>query len=275
LLDQIEGPLASFTGDGAYDQDGVYRAVIGRDPDAAVIVPPRATAVPSETAGTAPTLRDQHLRCIADKGKIGWQKVSGYTKRSRVEAAIGRYKQVTGDGLGFHKDERRTTEVGVAVHVLNRMLELRRPISVRIPRVQMGRGWCDLSADPRNKATRASKSNPLDCPVWADRLEHAPNWTASVQSDTMPLHRLSRRLIGAISSRIIFFPQVVAFLDLPQRVLLRRNRGSPVQLNLNIAAVSAVCGVLTKSIMAAPPPAPRGSAVPPWPSLAKAFASAA
>jgi hypothetical protein len=132
LLDQIEGPLASFTGDGAYDQDGVYRAVMGRDPDAAVIVPPRATAVPSETAGTAPTPRDQHLRCIADKGKIGWQKVSGYTKRSRVEAAIGRYKQVIGDGLRSHKDERRTTEVGVAVHVLNRMLELGRPISVRI-----------------------------------------------------------------------------------------------------------------------------------------------
>jgi Transposase DDE domain len=133
LLDQIEGPLASFTGDGAYDQDGVYRAVMGRDPDAAVIVPPRATAVPSETAGTAPTPRDQHLRCIAEKGKIGWQKVSGYTKRSRVEAAIGRYKQVIGDGLRSHKDERCTTEVGVAVHVLNRMLELGRPISVRIP----------------------------------------------------------------------------------------------------------------------------------------------
>ncbi len=49
-----------------------------------------------------------------------------------VEAAIGRYKQVIGDGLRFHKDERRITEVGVAVHVLNRMLELGRPISVRI-----------------------------------------------------------------------------------------------------------------------------------------------
>ena len=24
LLDQVDGPIASFTGDGAYDQDGVY-----------------------------------------------------------------------------------------------------------------------------------------------------------------------------------------------------------------------------------------------------------
>ena len=46
--------------------------------------------------------------------------------------AIGRYKRLMGDGLRFHQDGRRATEVAVAVHVLNRMLELGRPISVRI-----------------------------------------------------------------------------------------------------------------------------------------------
>jgi hypothetical protein len=131
LLDQLEGPVASFTGDGAYDQDGFYRAMIGRDPDALVIMPPRATTVLSETAETASTQRDRHLRCIADKGWIGWQKASGYSTRSRVEAAIGRYKQIIGDGrpstrgrVRFHKDARRTTEIGVAVYVLNRLLKL-------------------------------------------------------------------------------------------------------------------------------------------------------
>ena len=58
--------------------------------------------------------------------------MSGYNKRSRVEAAIGRYKQVIGDGLRSRKDHRRTTEVGVSVLVLNRMLELGRPDSVRV-----------------------------------------------------------------------------------------------------------------------------------------------
>jgi DDE family transposase len=132
LLDQAEGPIASFTGDGAYDQDSIYRAVIERDPDAAVIVPPRATAVLSETAETEPTQRDRHLQGIAEKGRIGWQKVSGYNIRSRVEAAMGRYKQVIGDGLRCRKDKRRLTEVAVVVHVLNRMQALGRPISVRI-----------------------------------------------------------------------------------------------------------------------------------------------
>ena len=55
LLDQIAGPVASFTADGAYDQEGVAAAVAARHPDAAVVVPPRATAVPSSTAKTAPT----------------------------------------------------------------------------------------------------------------------------------------------------------------------------------------------------------------------------
>jgi Transposase DDE domain len=132
LLDQMEGPVVSFPGDGACDQDSVDRTVLDRDPETAIIVPPRATAVPSETAETEPTQRDRHLQCIAEKGRMGWQKLSGYNKRSRVEAAIGRYKQLIGDGLRFHKDQRRTTEVSVAIYVLNRMLELGRPISVRI-----------------------------------------------------------------------------------------------------------------------------------------------
>jgi hypothetical protein len=132
LLGQVAGHVASFTGDGAYDQDGVYRAVVDHQPEAAVIVPPRATAVPSATAPTEPTQRDRHLQGIAEKGRIGWQKISGYNKRSRVEATIGRCKQVIGDGLHSRKDQRRTTEVGVAVHVLNWMLELGRPNSVRI-----------------------------------------------------------------------------------------------------------------------------------------------
>lgn len=72
LLDQVVGPVASFTGDGAYDQDSVYRSVIDRDPKAAVIVPPRTTAVPSETAETDPTRRDRHLQCIARRGRMGW-----------------------------------------------------------------------------------------------------------------------------------------------------------------------------------------------------------
>jgi hypothetical protein len=132
LLDQVAGPVVSFTGDGAYDQDGVYASVAERHPEAAVIVPPRSSAVRSADAEAAPTQRDRHLQGIAEHGRMGWQKRSGYNKRARAEAAIGRWKQVIGDGLRARTDERRATEVNVAVHALNRMLEFGRPNYVRI-----------------------------------------------------------------------------------------------------------------------------------------------
>src|SRR4051812_30215789 len=132
LLDQVAGPVASFTGDGAYDQEGVSASVAARHPEAAIIGPPRATAVPSATAESEPTPRDRHLQLIAEKGRMAWQRASGYTKRARAEAAIGRFKRVIGDGLRSHTEERRATEMDVAVHVLNRMLDLGRPESVRI-----------------------------------------------------------------------------------------------------------------------------------------------
>ena len=132
LLDQVTGPVASFTGDGGYDQDGVYAGVAERHPEAAVVVPPRSTAVPSGTAETAPTQRDRHLQFIAEHGRMGWQKASGYTKRARAEATMGRFMRVIGDGLRSRTDRRRATEADVAVHALNRMLELGRPSYVRI-----------------------------------------------------------------------------------------------------------------------------------------------
>jgi hypothetical protein len=87
---------------------------------------------PSRTAEREPTQRDRHLQLIAERGRMGWQKASGYNKRARAETAIGRWKRVIGDGLRSRTDERRATEMGVAVQVLNRMLELGRPNYVRI-----------------------------------------------------------------------------------------------------------------------------------------------
>ena len=132
LLDQVAGSVASFTGDGAYDQDRVYAGVAERHPEAAVVVPPRATAVPSEMAESAPTQRDGHLQRIAEHGRMAWQNASGYNRRARVEATMSRWKQVIGDELRAHADERRRTEVAVAVHALNRMLKLGRPSYVRV-----------------------------------------------------------------------------------------------------------------------------------------------
>jgi hypothetical protein len=94
LLEQIDDPIASLTGDGAYDQDGVYGEVAARHPDAAVIVPPRSSAVPSETAENAPTPRDRtwphglaesvgvQLACLG--GSRYWPLETGHRSRAAL-----------------------------------------------------------------------------------------------------------------------------------------------------------------------------------------------
>lgn len=132
LLDQVEQPLACFVADGAYDQIGVTRAVAAHTPDAAVIVPPRSTAVPSANAETNPTQRDRHLQSIAEHGRMAWQKASRYTVRALVEAVFSRWKRVLGDGLRFRTEDRQKAEIAIAVRILNQMLDLARPDSVRV-----------------------------------------------------------------------------------------------------------------------------------------------
>jgi hypothetical protein len=97
-----------------------------------VVAPPRANAVPGGAAGTAPTRRDERLRCIAERGRVGWQRASGYGSRALVEADISRWRRVVGDGLRCRTDGRQATEVAIAADVLNRMLDLGRPNYVRI-----------------------------------------------------------------------------------------------------------------------------------------------
>lgn len=75
---------------------------------------------------------DRHIEVLAERGRMGWQKASGYNRRALAEAAIGRFKRVIGDGLRSRTGQRQTIEMKVAVAVLNRMLELGRPKSVRI-----------------------------------------------------------------------------------------------------------------------------------------------
>ena len=97
-----------------------------------MILPPRSSAVPSDTAETAPTQRDRHLQMILKQGRRRWQKASGYHWRALVEVDISRFKRVIGNGLRSRTDCRRGTEIALAVGVLNQMLELGRPEYIRL-----------------------------------------------------------------------------------------------------------------------------------------------
>ncbi len=132
LLDQLTQPPASFMADDACDRAATYDAVRARNPSALFIVPPRKGAVPGPTATISPTQRDLHVLAIDEHGRMTWQKTSGYNTRSKVEAAISRYKRLIGDALKSRHDDRRTTEVVIAVKSLNRMNQLARAKFVRM-----------------------------------------------------------------------------------------------------------------------------------------------
>lgn len=110
----------------------MHDAVIARNPRASFIVPPCKGGVPGPTAATSPTQRDSHILAIAAQGQMNWQTASGYNRRSKVEAAMSRYKRVIGETLKSRDDARRVTEVAIAVKTLNRMLELGQANFVRV-----------------------------------------------------------------------------------------------------------------------------------------------
>jgi hypothetical protein len=111
LLDQIDAEVASLTADGAYDSEAVHEAVAERYPEAAVIIRPRATAVPNETA--TPTQRDRHIVEISKHARMGWQRRSGYNRRSVAKTAMYRYKTVIGRRLhGWTLTNQQTQKSG-------------------------------------------------------------------------------------------------------------------------------------------------------------------
>ena len=94
-------------------------------------MPPRSTAVLSASAETDPTQRDRHIQVIAEQGRMNWQKTSGYNARAGAEGTMSRYKLIIGDTLRSHSRPAQEVETRIAVTVLNRMLDLGLPESVR------------------------------------------------------------------------------------------------------------------------------------------------
>ena len=100
LLDQIDTPFDIFIADGAYDGDPVSKAVLSRQPDAKVIVPPHKTAVCSPAGDSQ---RDNPIQVIDQNGRIAWQKKTGYGLRNYAELAMQRYKRIFGNTMKARK----------------------------------------------------------------------------------------------------------------------------------------------------------------------------
>jgi hypothetical protein len=128
LLGQIDVPVARFIADGTYDGSPTRDLLAARLGEVVeVIVPPPRTAVRSPKSSHNPTVRDCHIAEIEARGRMAWQKSTGYNQRSRVESQIGRWKIVIGPKLKARNFDNQTTETKIGVRALNQMTELGRP----------------------------------------------------------------------------------------------------------------------------------------------------
>jgi hypothetical protein len=125
LLKQIEAPVEQVLADGAYDSRQCYRAIAKRG--ARPVIPPRKGAV--LWADESLKERNNNLHRAQRVGAAAWKKKVGYHRRSLVETAIYRLKQLFTDKLRSREGERQRTEVMLRCYALNRMTSLGMPHS--------------------------------------------------------------------------------------------------------------------------------------------------
>jgi IS5 family transposase len=90
LIDGVEGDIASFTADAAYDTAAIYESA--RAHGAKVVVPPVKTATKSQRRRSRSNARDRTIMRVKEIGRRRWKKESGYHRQARVENVFFRYK---------------------------------------------------------------------------------------------------------------------------------------------------------------------------------------
>lgn len=81
LLAQVEHEFKVVMGDGAYDSFDLNEAILKKQPDAKIVIPPPSVAVISQIANTQ---RDDHIRLLEEVGRMVWQKQNNYGLRSHI-----------------------------------------------------------------------------------------------------------------------------------------------------------------------------------------------
>ncbi|MBT6148479.1 MAG: IS5 family transposase [Gemmatimonadetes bacterium] len=133
MLEQIEGSIARFTADGAYDSRPMYEALAASGiSNIKIVIPPMKTAAVDSRATGIWRQRNEAIERISAVGRRQWRKESGAHQQARAENSMYRYKRIIGDRLRAKHRGAQKTEALIAVNVINRMTELGMPKSAKI-----------------------------------------------------------------------------------------------------------------------------------------------
>ena len=127
LLNQIDAPLETFYGDGAYDRRPVYELLAERG--AYPVIPPRKDAKINKNATAATMDRNETIRQIERCGRKRWKEEFGYHRRSLAETAVNRLKIAFGDRLKNREPPNQKTEVALRCKLLNWFVTIGMPLS--------------------------------------------------------------------------------------------------------------------------------------------------
>ena len=133
ILEQIEGIIARFTADGAYDSRPMYEALAAAGAsDIRIVIPPKKTATVDSRAKGPWCQRNDAIERIGKVGRRQWRKESGAHQQARAENGMYRYKRIIGDRLRAQHREAQEKEALIAVSIINRMTALGMPESAKI-----------------------------------------------------------------------------------------------------------------------------------------------
>ncbi len=135
LMDALsEETLEAVYGDGAYDDEYCRGAIYDRG--ARQVIPPQKNAK-LQGWDKIPELNERdeavkRIRALGADGRAAWKREVGYHRRSLVETAMYRSKQIFGERLTSRKFRAQATEVAIRYQALNRMTLLGMPDSYRV-----------------------------------------------------------------------------------------------------------------------------------------------
>ncbi len=122
--------IASNICDGAYDAHNLYHVLEQSGVEKILIPPKKKARTLGELYANAPPedrARDVNIRNSRAQGLQKWKEEVGYHRRSRVETAMYRYKQIIGERLRSRCHANQITEHKIACQILNTMASLGMP----------------------------------------------------------------------------------------------------------------------------------------------------
>jgi Transposase DDE domain len=136
LLKQVPHDIDHFLGDGAYDtlqvQKLLYERSLKQQADVLPIIGLRPNAIVDRKDRPFLKHRNEDVRALQQLGKEHWKCCTNYHERSKAETFFFRYKTIIGAKLQARKLAYQQTEARLSCQLLNQLLQLAKPISIRV-----------------------------------------------------------------------------------------------------------------------------------------------